>query len=79
MAEAHDAAGQLLDALWPHVQAQRPILGLEPSTLLMLRDEFKMMRLGVATEQLGKLAQLFEEFRITSYNVCYTKLLRTLP
>lgn len=62
VAEARDTASQLLDALWPHVQAQRPILGLEPSTLLMLRDEFKMLRLGVAAEQAGKLAVLFEEF-----------------
>ncbi len=62
VAETREVASQLLDALWPHIQAQRPIVGLEPSSLLMLRDEFKMLRLGVAAEPLARLALLFEEF-----------------
>src|SRR4029077_17529480 len=55
-------AKRVLDALAPHVAAGTPIVGLEPSCLLTLRDEFPGILPGTATNALAKRAQLFEEF-----------------
>jgi Fe-S oxidoreductase len=52
----------MLEALAPHVAAGTPIIGLEPSCLLTLRDEFPAILPGDATETLAGRAQLFEEF-----------------
>ncbi|WP_432695101.1 (Fe-S)-binding protein [Marinobacterium sp. YM272] len=52
----------LVDALWPHVQAGRPVIGLEPSTLLMLRDELLTLGLGEKAQEVSRSALLFEEF-----------------
>ena len=52
----------MLDALAPHVAAGTPIIGLEPSCLLTLRDEFPAILPGRATKALGERAQLLEEF-----------------
>lgn len=59
---ARREAIRLLDILAPHIHAKHPIIGLEPSTLLMLRDEYKALRLGELATQAAPLAQLFEEF-----------------
>ncbi len=50
------------DALAPHVAAGTPIVGLEPSCLLTLRDEFPAILPGPETKALAERAQLFEEF-----------------
>jgi len=55
-------ASQLLNALSPHLQAGRPIIGLEPSALLMLRDEYLTLGLGKQAEDAAQKAVLFEEF-----------------
>ncbi|WP_027854367.1 (Fe-S)-binding protein [Marinobacterium litorale] len=60
--KARAQAAELVEALKPHLDAGRPVIGLEPSTLLMLRDEFQTLGLGELAEQLGKSALLFEEF-----------------
>jgi Fe-S oxidoreductase len=52
----------MLEALAPHVAAGTPIIGLEPSCLLTLRDEFPAILPGDATETLAGRALLFEEF-----------------
>ena len=39
-----------------------PVIGLEPSCLLTLRDEFKSLMPGAETEKLADNALLFEEF-----------------
>ncbi|MEI4878426.1 hypothetical protein Q8G53_28750, partial [Klebsiella pneumoniae] len=52
----------MLEVLAPHVAAGTPIVGLEPSCLLTLRDEFPAILPGAATEALAERAQLFEEF-----------------
>jgi len=46
----------------PRVAADTQIVGLEPSCLLTLRDEFPAMLPGAETEALAEQAQLFEEF-----------------
>ena len=60
--EARHEAKRMLDALAPHVAAGTPIVGLEPSCLLTLRDEFPAILPGPETKALAERAQLFEEF-----------------
>jgi Fe-S oxidoreductase len=52
----------MLAAFAPHVAAGAPIIGLEPSCLLTLRDEFPAILPGTATKALAGRAQLLEEF-----------------
>jgi glycerol-3-phosphate dehydrogenase subunit C len=60
--EARAEAGRLLDALWPFVERGLPVIGLEPSCLLMLRDEFHALGLGERVAIVAKSALLLEEF-----------------
>jgi Fe-S oxidoreductase len=60
--EARAEARRLLDALGPYVERGLPVIGLEPSCLLTLRDEFRVMGLGAAADALAARAMLFEEF-----------------
>ena len=60
--EAKKEARRVLDALKPFVERGIPVIGLEPSCLLTLRDEFKAMLPGAETESLAGAALLFEEF-----------------
>jgi len=59
---AREEARRTLAALLPHVEAGRPVIGLEPSCLLTLRDEFRALLPGEEAERLAKGALLFEEF-----------------
>ena len=52
----------MLDALAPYVARGVPVIGLEPSCLLTLRDEFAALLPGPTTEALAARALLFEEF-----------------
>jgi FAD/FMN-containing dehydrogenase/Fe-S oxidoreductase len=60
--EAKAEAGRLLEAMRPHIEAGLPVVGLEPSCLLSLRDEFGSMLPGSETTALAEKALLFEEF-----------------
>ena len=60
--EAREEARRTVEALLPHVEAGRRIVGLEPSCLLTLRDEFPGLRPGPETARLAESALLFEEF-----------------
>ena len=51
-----------LDALRPSIEAGVPVVGLEPSCLLTMRDEFTALLPGPATSALAEQALLFEEF-----------------
>ncbi|PWI33361.1 ferredoxin [Vibrio albus] len=59
---AKQQAEDLLTQLSPYLKENVRIVGLEPSALLMLRDEFLMLGLGEKAEQLAKQTLLFEEF-----------------
>ena len=52
----------MLDALGPFIAAGVPVVGLEPSCLFTLRDEFLVQHLGRAAPRLAALAFMFEEF-----------------
>jgi Fe-S oxidoreductase len=60
--KAREEARRVLDALAPAVAAGTPIVGLEPSCLLTLRDEFPSVLPGNAAKELAAHVQLFEEF-----------------
>ena len=59
---------RVMAALAPALAAGTPIVGLEPSCLLALRDEFYSLSLGPEVAQLGKQAFLFEEFLMREGN-----------
>lgn len=61
VAQARAKAGALVRALLPFAQAGVPIVGLEPSCLLTLRDEALVMRLGDDARTVADQALLFEE------------------
>jgi Fe-S oxidoreductase/FAD/FMN-containing dehydrogenase len=60
--EAKAKAGELLAALQPFVAKGIPVVGLEPSCLLTLRDEMTAMGFGAPAQALGQQALLLEEF-----------------
>jgi FAD/FMN-containing dehydrogenase/Fe-S oxidoreductase len=68
VAEARVEARRVLAALAPHIAAETPIVGLEPSCLLTMRDEYPALLPGSATKALAarvRIAKgplLFEEF-----------------
>ncbi len=60
--EARAEARRVLAAVEPYVGRGVDVVGLEPSCLLTLRDEFKSMLPGGETDALAASALLFEEF-----------------
>jgi FAD/FMN-containing dehydrogenase/Fe-S oxidoreductase len=60
--KARAEARRMLDALMPFAKRGVPIVGLEPSCLFTLRDEFKAEVPGADTDLLAAQAMLFEEF-----------------
>src|SRR5881392_1650501 len=60
--QAKAEAQRVLAALEPYVGRGADVVGLEPSCLLTLRDEFKAMLPGGETDALAAQALLFEEF-----------------
>ncbi|HSA82091.1 MAG TPA: FAD-linked oxidase C-terminal domain-containing protein, partial [Geminicoccaceae bacterium] len=60
--EARREAARTLAALKPLVERGLPVIGLEPSCLLTLRDEYLAMRPGPETEAVAARALLLEEF-----------------
>ena len=59
---AKEEAARTIAALKPFVERGVPIIGLEPSCLLTLRDEFPALLPGDDANALAKAAVLFEEF-----------------
>jgi Fe-S oxidoreductase len=60
--EAREEARKLLQKLAPFAQKGVPIIGLEPSCLLTLRDEYRALGLGEVVAMVADKAVLFEEF-----------------
>lgn len=66
--QARREAQRTLAALAPALAEGLPIVGLEPSCLLALRDEFYCLGLGTEVQPLAKQAWLFEEFLLHEYH-----------
>lgn len=60
--EARAEAQRLVDALLPYAEKGLPIVGLEPSCLLTLRDEIPGLLPGKDTDLLAKQARMLEEY-----------------
>jgi FAD/FMN-containing dehydrogenase/Fe-S oxidoreductase len=60
--KAREEARRTIDSLKAAVEAGTPIVGLEPSCLLTLRDEYPALLPGTEAKALAAHAQLFEEF-----------------
>ena len=60
--EARAKAREIIDSLMPFAEQFIPIVGLEPSCLLTLRDEMLSMGLGGPAKVVAAQALLFEEF-----------------
>ena len=60
--QAKAEAQRTLRALSPLVERGATVVGLEPSCLLSMRDEFLVMGLGEAAQRLASSALLIEEF-----------------
>jgi Fe-S oxidoreductase len=60
--EAKRESRRVVAALAPYVERGAAIVGLEPSCLLSLRDEFLVLGLGDAAQRLSERAFLIEEF-----------------
>jgi FAD/FMN-containing dehydrogenase/Fe-S oxidoreductase len=60
--DARSEAQRLLETLRPFAARGLPVVGLEPSCLLTLRDEFTALFPGAEVETLAGVAVLFEEF-----------------
>jgi Fe-S oxidoreductase len=72
--EAKREARRMIDAFRPFVERGVPVVGLEPSCLLSLRDEFLQYGFGEEAERLSKLAMLFEEFLVREHQTGRLKL-----
>jgi Fe-S oxidoreductase len=78
--QARTEARRVLAALKPYVARGVPIVGLEPSCLLGLRDEFKAMLPGAETDALAAQALLLEEFLVREHDAGRLALeLKPLP
>ena len=78
--EAKREARRMVEALSPHVAAGATVVGLEPSCLLALRDEFLVMGLGDAAQRLSTRALMIEEFLAREQRAGRLKLpLKALP
>lgn len=60
--EARREAARLQAALVPALASGLPVIGLEPSCILSLRDDHLKLGLGEAAEALARQVYLFEEF-----------------
>jgi FAD/FMN-containing dehydrogenase/Fe-S oxidoreductase len=78
--EAKAEAARLLAAMKPFVDKGVPIVGLEPSCLFSLRDEFLVMGLGEEAKKAAENSFLFEEFLAREKKAGRLKLhLKALP
>jgi Fe-S oxidoreductase len=60
--QAREELSRLVDALAPRAARGTPIVGIEPSCLLTLRDELAVVLPGDAARAVGAQSLLFEEF-----------------
>jgi FAD/FMN-containing dehydrogenase/Fe-S oxidoreductase len=78
--DAKHEARRMIAALAPALARGATIVGLEPSCLLSLRDEYLVMGLGDAAQALASRALLIEEFLAREHATGRLKLpLRALP
>jgi Fe-S oxidoreductase len=60
--QAKDKAGTLVDVLHPYAKAGIPILGLEPSCILTVKDDYPDLVPGEKTEAVSRAGATLDEF-----------------
>lgn len=65
--KARDEAQRMIKALHPWAQQGVPIVGLEPSCLLTLRDEYKVLVPGPASDEVASCAVMLEELIVADH------------
>ena len=66
--QARQHAQRTLEVLMPYVNQGMAVVGLEPSCLLSLRDEYLVLKLGDDAHKLAQAAVLFEEFLVREHS-----------
>ena len=78
--EARREAQRMIAAFTPYIARGVPVVGLEPSCLFALRDDFLSMLPAGEAAQLAQHALLFEEFIAREHDAARLQLkLKTLP
>ena len=78
--KARGEAQRTIDTLLPYIERGIPVVGLEPSCLLGMRDEFLSMLPSLQSAELALNAYLFEEFIARELDAGRFKLnLKSLP
>ncbi|MBX9903535.1 MAG: FAD-binding protein [Burkholderiales bacterium] len=78
--EARAEAQRMIATLKPYIERGVPVVGLEPSCLFSLRDEFLSLLPGADASALAQQALLFEEFIAREHEAGRFKLkLKALP
>jgi FAD/FMN-containing dehydrogenase/Fe-S oxidoreductase len=78
--EARAEAQRMIATLQPYIARGVPVIGLEPSCLFSLRDEFLSLLPGADASALAQQALLFEEFIAREHDAGRLKLkLKALP
>ena len=72
--QAKAQAQRFIATLKPHIEAGHPVIGLEPSCLFTLKDEFGVLLPGDDAEKLAAHAVLLEEFLVNEKNARRLKL-----
>ncbi len=72
--KARAEAKRFLDAMAPHLEAGRAIIGLEPSCLFTLRDEFPSLLPGEQASRLAESAVLLEQYLVNEKKARRLKL-----
>ncbi|MFK7890259.1 MAG: FAD-binding and (Fe-S)-binding domain-containing protein [Granulosicoccus sp.] len=77
--QARIEARRMVDALLPWAEKGIPIVGLEPSCLLTLRDEYKALIPGVETDTVATNAMMFEELLVHDHQADRLSLSLSAP
>ncbi len=77
--KAKAEARRTIVALKPFVEAGMPIVGLEPSCLFTLKDEFPSMLAGATVKHLAERAVMFEQFLVDEGSKGFSELSLASP
>lgn len=60
--QAREEALRVINSLLPWIEQGYPVVGLEPSCLLAIRDDYRALGLGDAADKISRQSWLLEEF-----------------
>jgi len=72
--KAREQATRTINALQPYLDAGATVVGLEPSCVLTMRDEYQVMGLDAGANELVTRSMMFEEFLASEHRAGRLKL-----